>query len=638
VGPAAAIVLAAASASAQQLTVSAGLDPGTVVRTELEHLRFRTALPFDVQFYVRAPITDDVEEVQGKVARKRGSQTCEALIQAIPTMPPSTSYRESGIRIVPARPRLGEAAVTAATTPAPPPPVRATFPPPGSPPGWLGYATMFVDNELKPDPKRVFELSVPALKPRKDYCFGFVLRMKTDQAEARALVVQALDTLLRKVPDVRALGPETEYQRFRAAVLRAIDDFRVVKERTKPFPLIIEVPADSWFNVNRPVLELSSTERLNFLDTVQAQVRAATHRDNYRRHRDQAVGAITTLQNDPGFTKLLVALRGSSSDIIAAHLSRLGSAMAIGDQRAEILAAGEGGTPAGPRVDPADVWAALQLDARIAQLDATMRDLSSFVDFVTTLSGNPGLRAAAGLDPTTPPAEPNANAMDSAALLKVAELAGAVRTQLDLTRRDLGNLERNLAERSAALAAQAEQVAAALERDVTFSGTTLTEWKTRATAYISADVGLAYSGDIDQFFIYLGTNFYVGPVNKKAPLSFREDGFRSSIRKRFALMFGIPINGFDDTTTTNLVSAAGTQLDGVIGSRPLLVGAGFRINEFERFTGGSVFFKVADPNLLVNDPATRHSAFFSISVDWDIRGMFGGLTGQTPTTPALATR
>ena len=321
VAAAMAVVLAAASASAQQLTVSGGLDPGSTVRTELEHLRFRTALPFDVQFFVRAPITDDVEEVQGKVARKRGSQTCEALLQAIPTMPPSSSYRESGIRVVPARPRPGGAAVTAGTTPLPPPPVRATFPPPGSPRGWLGYASMFMDNELKPEAKRVFELSVPPLKPRKDYCFGFVLRMKTDQAEARALVIQALDMQLRKVSDVTALGPTTEYETFRKTVIRALDDLRVAKERTKPFPLIIEVPSDSWFNVALPAQDLSRSERLDFLDVVQAQVRAVTHRANYRRHREQGIKAITSLQLDPGFTKLIVALRGSTSDIIVECLA-----------------------------------------------------------------------------------------------------------------------------------------------------------------------------------------------------------------------------------------------------------------------------------------------------------------------------
>ena len=79
---------------------------------------------------------------------------------------------------------------------------------------------------------------------------------------------------------------------------------------------------------------------------------------------------------------------------------------------------------------------------------------------------------------------------------------------------------------------------------------------------------------IDSFFFYLGTNFYLGPVNKKAPLSFREDGFRSSIRKRFAVMFGIPINGFDDTADVSLSGAPGVPLQGVIGSRPLLVGGG----------------------------------------------------------------
>jgi hypothetical protein len=631
----AAVMLVASSAGAQQMTVSGGLDPGSVVRTQLEHLRFRTALPFDVQFFVRAPIDADVEEVQGKVARKRGAQTCEAILQAIPTMPPVTSYRGPGIRLVPPRPAPGEAtAVRTPAAPAPlPPPVRATAPRPGSAPGWLGYAAIFVDNDLQPAPGRVFELSVPALKPRKDYCFGFVLRIATDIEEARALVVTAMDAQLRQIKDETSISDEDAYDDFRQKVIAALDDLRAAKEKTKPFPLVIEVPEDSWFNRLLPRAQVAQRYRIDFLRVLAAQRNRSNLQRSVRTRSAPATEAVLALQQDAGFVKLMSALRErASNDLIAIQVARFESLLDLGSRSAELIALGSDGDLAAPLGPVTDAWTASAIDPRVTQLDRTIREIASFVDFATSLSVNAGLRTAAGVQTAAAGTPANANAMSADDVMAVARQAGAARTRLNSLRGELVGLRDVLAARTTALAVVAEQTAAAMERDIKFSGTTLTDWRTRATAYISADVGLAYSEPIDSFFFYLGTNFYLGPVNKKAPLSFREDGFATSMRKRFAVMLGIPINGFDDTATTTLTSGAGVRLDGVIGSRPLLLGAGFRINDFVRFTGGSVFFKVPDPNPLVSDPKTRHSAFFAISVDWDVRGMFGGLSGQTPTS------
>jgi hypothetical protein len=634
------LLLVASPAAAQQMTASGGMDPGSIVRTQLDNPRFKTPLPFDVQFYVRAPIDADVTEVQGKLARKRSSMTCEAIIQTIPTMPPQTSYQTGGgIRIIPARPApFGTTPVASrpAPVPPPPPPPRAAPPPPGSARGWLGYGSLFVDNDVQPSPGRVFELSVPPLKPRQDYCFGFVLRMKTDPVDARAMVASAVDNRLRKLTDVRELSDPALYDQFRHDVIAALEDLRVAKEKTKPFPLVIEIPENSWFNVGTRALEITERYRADFTNVLRAQLGRANLLASVRTRSASATDAVRTLQLDPGFTTLVGALREhASNDLVATQVSRFESLLDIGARAAESVALGSDADLAVPPPPITSAWDPAAIDPRLTQLDRTIKELAAFVDAATSLSGNAGLRAATGVQAAAPGAAPNATAMSSEDLLKVASLAATARTSLNSLRNELSNLETVLAARSTALSTLAEQTATALENDITFSGTTMTDWKTRATAYISADVGVAYSGEIDSFFFYLGSNFYLGPVNKKAPLSFREDGFGSSIRKRLAIMLGIPINGFNDTTAVTLTTDTGVRLDGVIGSRPLLIGAGFRINDFVRLTGGSLFFKVADPNPLITDEKTRHSAFFAVSVDWDVRGMFGGLQGQTPAAASI---
>src|SRR6185369_38106 len=98
------------------------------------------------------------------------------------------------------------------------------------------------------------------------------------------------------------------------------------------------------------------------------------------------------------------------------------------------------------------------------------------------------------------------------------------------------------------------------------------------------------------FFFYVGANFYLGPVNKKAPLRWSEPG---NFRKRFAFMAGAPINAFDQAQTQTTLTAGGTTLKGVLGDRPLLLGAGLRLNDLVRATGGTVLFRVNSPNPLI---------------------------------------
>ena len=616
--------LAATPARAQQLTVSAGLDPGTTVDIQLENLRFRTALPFDVQFFVRAPIAEDVVEVQGKVARKRSNLLCPAVIDVIPTMAPLSTFAEPGIRVVPARRTLGGPAPAAPVSPVAP---RTTpVPTPAQFPGWLGYAGILTDEKLG----RVFELSVPPLKPRKDYCFAFVLRMKAEAGQASQIITAALDTELRRILSVEKLSPSTAYDEFRRRVVAAIDDIRIQKQEAKQIPLIIEVPERSFFDLNVPADQVLLNYRLAFNAVVQEQFNRTDTLQGIRDRSDEAQAALSDLFDDEAFGRLLAALRLNANDSgLSPRLSGIRGVLDLGtqDQSAMSQGADAGGQTL---VGIGAVWTSAELAPRVAQLGVRIGELNAFKRLVDQLQRTPTLFRAAGLAPATPPAAANPNAVSVTELAGIGNKLQTASETLDLVRDEMSQTQSALDDRFLAISRIAADAAAALERDVRFSGTTMTDWKTRATAYISADVGLAYSGGIDSFFYYLGTNVYLGPVNKKAPLSFQEDGLVSSIRKRFAIMFGIPINSFDDEETVAELNDERVDLEGVIGNRPLLIGAGFRLTDLIRITGGSVFFKVRDPNPLITDLRTRHSAFFAVSVDWDIRGFFAGLGGQSP--------
>jgi len=614
---------------AQQFTVGAGTEIGTTINTRLEHLRFRTPLPFDVQFYVRAPIDADVEEVQGKVARKR-TPTCDVVLDQIPTMPPSRSYRGSGIRVVPPRPPLG-APPTAATPAIPaapvtqePPRPRATPPAPGSPPGWLGYASIFPDDQNV----RVFELSVPPLKPRKDYCFAFILRIETDPEEARALVVTALDEQLRALGGELPPSEISAYDAFRKNVIAALDALRERKERTKPYPLIIEVPADSFFNPEITADKVALNYRIQFSQLVQAQANRSDLLDGIVTRADEALLQVDAVARDERFKRMAAGLLANRHDpLIEPRLAAVGDLLTL--TVAEARAIPLGATADTPPLVTRDIWTAAALDARIAELDRRIRHFTQLGILVQQLADNEALQHAVRLAPAAFGAAANPNALTADEWNTLNELVRNAGLALREVRGEMAGTQSVLAERARALAAMAEQIAAQLENDIRFVGTTMADWRTRATAYVSADVGLAYSEGIDSFFFYLGTNLYLGPVNRKAPLSFREDGLVTSIRKRVAVTFGIPLNAFDNNSQVTLADER-VALEGVIASRPLLLGVGFRLTELVRFTAGTVFFKVKDPNPLIDDPRTRRTAFFSISVDWDVRGALGGLAGQTP--------
>ena len=248
---------------------------------------------------------------------------------------------------------------------------------------------------------------------------------------------------------------------------------------------------------------------------------------------------------------------------------------------------------------------------------------------------NAPLRQALGIDQPPAPAPVNPLALSPAQLAQIGKLADGARTALTLVRGTLTFMRNVLTDRSNALRAMAEQVFAEWARVVSFDGSSRAEWETNARSYLSPDIGVAYSRGIESFFFYFGVNFYFGPVNRRGPLSWRDDGLWTSLRKRLAVLMGIPFNALADDPNADQFGNAPVHLDGVIGGRPLLIGGGLRLTELIRVTGGSVIFRVRDPNPLITDSHVRRSAFVSVSVDWDLRNVFGPLLGTTPPASSI---
>jgi hypothetical protein len=143
------------------------------------------------------------------------------------------------------------------------------------------------------------------------------------------------------------------------------------------------------------------------------------------------------------------------------------------------------------------------------------------------------------------------------------------------------------------------------------SPTIITETK---NPYISMDVGLAYGFRLDKAFPYYGANFYFAPVNKRAPLN-RFEGMER-VKKSFSLLLGVTAGSFDDDRNKKFFSGGS-----------VLLGAGWRFNQFVKVNGGALLFKQVDPNPIVVVDRKKTVPFVSFSIDIDLKTLLGTNVG-----------
>jgi hypothetical protein len=139
------------------------------------------------------------------------------------------------------------------------------------------------------------------------------------------------------------------------------------------------------------------------------------------------------------------------------------------------------------------------------------------------------------------------------------------------------------------------------------------------SVYVSLDAGIAYPWRLENMVFYAGTNIYLRPINKAAPLR-----YKGTFLHRFALTIGI-------TTTVEDKSRRALDLratpDNEETSNSLLLGAGFRVTPSIRVGGGVLVFKESDPNPLIEQTSVSTTPYISFAADVDVARLFKSLVG-----------
>ena len=147
-------------------------------------------------------------------------------------------------------------------------------------------------------------------------------------------------------------------------------------------------------------------------------------------------------------------------------------------------------------------------------------------------------------------------------------------------------------------------------------------FKERFPLYVTADLGVAVlmlAPGVYDAVQYLGVNIYFTAVDKEEPLELYQWAGRDFLR-RFSLTLGVHILS---------PGLHGDEITGLVGSRMLMAGAGLRMMEHLRLSGGAVFYGQQNENPLVDEIAFRAGGFVGLSLDLDVIGTVAGWFKKT---------
>ncbi len=136
---------------------------------------------------------------------------------------------------------------------------------------------------------------------------------------------------------------------------------------------------------------------------------------------------------------------------------------------------------------------------------------------------------------------------------------------------------------------------------------------TENTPYISADGGLGYAADFQAGFNYFGANFYLSPINKKAPLS----NFRgwNLIKKMLCINMGIANFFGDRPSTTQSILGKTSQSD-------FMVGLGLRLGRVLKINFGAIPYKTNNEKPLTDEYKVKFAFYGNAGIDVNILKAF----------------
>lgn len=456
------------------------------------------------------------------------------------------------------------------------------------------------------------------------FCFGFEKKATDEEVQAfRSRALEALDNAIGQLPSATLSPQETQ---------QICEDLRG--------KLLAVTRTDQILHTEGTVFECSSARLADFAGKINREILQPQRRTQQvlaGRPGSGALPAVPSLaQRQADLQAELAAIQGNPA---VQHLSELAEQQAAldatVDARVKSLCPGCNGlagpaaapasqlafgdaaaTPLEPGSDPARVSALARSYGTTAQ---SLAGLGNLIAWATT--GDGAASVGAGL-----------NDAEKSALTALAQPGGALEKAggLAATLQGLSqNLATQLGARAQALAARADELAVDARTVVLADASTLGNFTTNQANYISLDMGFVGAPELGEIVPYAGTNFYLRPVNKNAPLR-TLGNFRQTFSRRFAFTLGLTASSVADGN-----DSAGMMRDDLFGSQSLLAGAGLRITDAIRLGAGALVFKRLDPNPLIDKSELYSTWYLTLSFDVDVVRFFSPALGSV-LTPAPA--
>ncbi len=483
---------------------------------------------------------------------------------------------------------------------------------------WAGGPLVW-RNTIDPAAKTpTFRVLAPRLEAESYYTFEFRYQKEITQEEATAFaqkVQEILGRILwgdpRSNPQISSpeelplsgslFEPELEalYGELRAALKEATGADRIVESGT-------------LFSADTPLPAAVRMLNLALRPAREDQRKIVGAISDYRDDVANANSRLGEVRGNGDLIKLGQALtsRAAADPSVQHHAQTVSAALALADL--PVLQATDRRSQ--------DTLAAFVAKSAPVAADAAAK-LSALADLLgkklTAADGSPAAFLQPLLDAgTLTPA-------DVAALRKLGDVSSPVSAAFRfadaVSGDDLQRLQRLLDERTEAVAGLADRYRTQVVGKVVLAGSTTGSFATQNKNYVSADTGLAYAPELDEFPTYVGTNIYFRPVNKAAALNqFGPFFSRESLGRRVSVTVGLTAQGVGDDGKTR---------KDLFNSQSLVLGIGARMTNSVRLTVGSLVFLETDPNPLVNDDRVAVTPFLSLSFDIDVVPTLQGIGG-----------
>jgi hypothetical protein len=481
--------------------------------------------------------------------------------------------------------------------------------------------------------RRQFEVLIPSLKPKKNYCFLFQVgpgQPPTPPQVARlaAVLLPAYEAFINRAGVIDELASAQAAEDLRQEIIRVMlgaVPFGGVTAR----PGTMFDPAATQTSVLGPFAQLWArvqTEHTRVVEGVRRLQDFSANSTNAETLREWRAW----LQND-ALRRLPAVIQQHQAAIRAAtptftvsdnDLAALKVLLSLSDSDLQRIIRG---TPPGDPDEPLTQLSAPDRSVAdtppadlanepcpvVPPLSQRCRTLDLYRDALTRAES---VVSAAGT--ITAPAEAAAVGKIVSNLVKAIE-----QTEGDLTetRMDILNIQRAVNRRRTEMEAHVRALETLILSDFFTLATTNGNFATRKTWYVSVDMGLAIAPTINEVFPYLGSNIYFRPVNTEAP--------PGSIGTRLSMLIGF--------SWTDNILEPGERAALYGESASLFLGAGLRLTDFLKVSGGMLLFKGLDPNPTVNRDKIKFTPFISLSGDFDVAKILGGLFKNDAQPPAI---